>query len=77
MMEHDPPLVKKRAPNGLGALHMAVRYADREMLARLVSMGAERFQRKSMTPLFLAVKEPYVNAQFRLAHGADICVSIT
>ena len=74
MLEGDPRLIHKHSPDGWTALQIAARYADTEMVALLISAGADVNGRdkRRLTPLFFALKEPYSNAELLLRNGADI-----
>jgi ankyrin repeat protein len=75
MLSQHPFLIQKRAARGgWSALHVGAAYADIEMLAVLMSAGADvdGRDRKGFTPLFFATKQPYSNAEMLLSNGADI-----
>jgi ankyrin repeat protein len=75
MLKENPGLVRKHSPDRWAAIHIAARYADTEMLALLVSAGADvndSSNTKGLTPLFFAWKEPHDNAEVLLTDGADI-----
>ena len=75
MLNEDPRLLHRHSPDGWTVLHIAARYADTEMLALLVSVGADvndDRNKERKTPLFFAAEEPYSNAALLLASGAEI-----
>ena len=74
MLNDHPTLIRRRSPDGWTPLHIAARYAAPEMMALLISAGADvnSVGKRCLTPLFFATEEPYSNAELLLAKGANI-----
>ena len=75
MLDQDPLLIRKRAAEGgWTALHIGSAYADGEMLTLLMAAGADvnGRDRRGFTPLFLATRQRYINAEMLLSNVAGI-----
>ncbi len=74
MLEAKPWLVRMHSPDGLSALHIAVRFATPEIVALLIAAGAdvERRTKRGKTPMSFKWERPFDNARPLLRHGADI-----
>lgn len=75
MLEQEPRLIHKQAPDRIGSLHVAAHFADGDLVSMLLSRGADANDSKNpkmITPIFFAWTEPLSNAEILLRAGADV-----
>jgi uncharacterized protein len=75
MLDQQPNLIRKQAPDRIGCLHVAARFADGDLVSMLLLRGADVNDSRNprrLTPIFFAWDQPFKNVEILILAGADV-----